>query len=86
MGYVWDLAKWLLGALLLVMLLNWMLNDDIGQNRPVIYWGCWVVALLFAVGSWSDRYKKNVRKRVIEEHQYQQAVDAGRQETPELRD
>ena len=65
------------------MLLNWMLNDDIGRNRPVIYWAIWGAALFGTGSAWFDRHNRNKKRRVIEEHQYHQAVNASKQEPPD---
>ena len=81
MGYIWDLVKWQLGAFLVLFLLNLMFNEDFSQSRPFIYWGVWVVALIGAVCSWSERYDRNKKRRTVEEHQYQQAIRAKEDET-----
>ena len=75
MGYVWDLTKWFLGALLFLVVLDLLATDDIPQQHSDIYWGIWFVALVGAIATWFDRYRKNRRRRFIEDNQYEQAVE-----------
>ena len=76
MGYVWDLVKALLGAIVVIVVLNAVMDGDLAKSQPFYYWGIWIFALVWGLGNCGRRHERNRKKQFVEEQQYEEALDA----------
>ena len=82
MGYLWDIIKAFLAAVLILTIAYWITGENWSETDPFWYWTIWAISLLGAIGGFVQRYEKNRRRRIIENNEYEQASAATKRRKP----